>query len=417
MSGQLTNLIINLDEENKSSIASGFGIEKAVVRAHTRKSKSGKLSQVKQYMDKRRKKEMDKEDVRERREGWKELEEHGKKQKKMVDDAYAKQGLQMTRRQKKHARAKSKREQMKRSHEYDKGNIISHISSGHEFVVNRTLSDGRHEIEKLRYNKNKEWNERTGKKRIINAHKARHEYGMISEKDSGLDKKTAPKAVKELKKRNKDYKNEVSKKRGKVPNVFGLTVEEIKRENLKANSELQNFLVDKKITHLDPDEVVKGYKKYHKNLFSMKYSNLYDSKLHRAIAENFNVASHDYPSQNDALKLAQHLSETKNHVAFHNMVLDYMKLNKKSKSSGNDVNAVNKFNSVRKPLREKQTRYAKKRWSQLSSVDKGGFLGRVMKIKDKQKKEKIMSSKFDKLSPKIRANFKRWINSEPKFPK
>lgn len=399
MSGQLTNLIINLDEENKSSIASGFGIEKAVVRAHTRKSKSGKLSQVKQYMDKRRKKEMDKEDVKERKEGWKELEEHGKKQKKMVDDAYAKQGLQMTRRQKKHARAKSKREQMKRSHEYDKGNIISHISSGHEFVVNRTLSDGRHEIEKLRYNKNKEWNERTGKKRIINAHKARHEYGMLSEKDSGLDKKVA------------------SKVKSKVPNTFGLTTEEIKRENLKANSKLVNFLVDKKITHLDPDEVVKGYKKYHKNLFSMKYSNLYDSELHRAIAENFNVASHNYPAQSDALKLAQHLLEIKNHVAFHNMVVDHIKSNKKSKSSGNDVNAVNKFNSVRKPLREKQTRYAKKRWSQLSSVDKGGFLGRVMKIKDKQKKEKIMSSRFDKLSPKIRANFKRWINSEPNFPK
>ncbi len=57
MENQLTNFIIDNITNNRNDILNQFGIiEKAHVKAHQRKTKSGKLVQVKEYEDKRQKK-------------------------------------------------------------------------------------------------------------------------------------------------------------------------------------------------------------------------------------------------------------------------------------------------------------------------------------------------------------------------
>jgi hypothetical protein len=50
--GQLTNFVIDPSKETRTGMAVSF--QKANVKAHTRKTKSGKLAQVKQHMDKRK---------------------------------------------------------------------------------------------------------------------------------------------------------------------------------------------------------------------------------------------------------------------------------------------------------------------------------------------------------------------------
>ncbi len=57
MENQLTNFTIDNITNNRNDIINQFGvIEKAIVHSHQRKTKSGKLVQVKEYEDKRQKK-------------------------------------------------------------------------------------------------------------------------------------------------------------------------------------------------------------------------------------------------------------------------------------------------------------------------------------------------------------------------
>lgn len=92
----LGNLNVNIDNQLRSNITGSF--EKSVVKQHQRKSKSGKLSNVKEYTDKRQKKDAD--DKKERQFGKpkpdkvvkKDKWEDDEEEKEMIDNPYHKEG-------------------------------------------------------------------------------------------------------------------------------------------------------------------------------------------------------------------------------------------------------------------------------------------------------------------------------------
>lgn len=336
MNEQLTNFVIDTKKPNSEGIVSNFiDIEKARVRAHQRRTKSGKLSQVREYQDKRRKKEMEREDAKERKQGWKELEEVSKRDKKLSEEAYAKQGLQgirMTRRQKKHAKMKSKREQMRIAKKERLEKLRNAVAKKHgysyadlqisESALQKLLKQPKRKDTKVVIKKKEKSSLTKDEKELLSTNEkillenvntsGSGAYRVIGRYETGLAKRLEKKGLVNIEKRNHM--------------TFA-----VKKTKQSDSSDLQSFFRSNKIKPFDEKKFVGALKSYNEDLMSGKYRNMSGHQVYLDISKKFQSAGAE---RLDAGKLAEKVMS--NYTALHNRFL----VGNKQISSKKNINPI-----------------------------------------------------------------------------